>query len=110
MREAELTFWYFTSPNSAGRFWPSSWFSRGFGSNVSRCDGPPAMYKKMNDLAGWWSGYLRRLGRQRIEAGRARLRLRQHRRKRQRPRAAEAIGQKFAAVARISNVSGHSSP
>ena len=24
MRDSELTFWYFTSPNSAGRFWPLS--------------------------------------------------------------------------------------
>src|SRR5688572_3309929 len=40
-RDSELTFWYLTSPNSAGRFWPCSLFSNGFGSNVSRCEGPP---------------------------------------------------------------------
>src|SRR5262249_26949877 len=52
------TNWYFASPNSLGRAWPSSLFSRGLGSNVSRWLGPPAMNRKMTAraLAGRWGG------------------------------------------------------
>src|SRR5580692_12620932 len=56
IRELELTFLYCTSPNSAGRFCPSSLFNRGLGSKVSRCDGPPAMNRKIIDFAGAWPG------------------------------------------------------
>ena len=47
--------------------WPCSRSSRGLGSNVSTCDGPPSMYRKMTlrALAGKWPGR----GRQRAGAG-----------------------------------------
>ncbi len=62
MRDEELTFWYCTSPNSAGRFWPSSSLRRGLGSKVSRCEGPPAMKRKIMDFAGAWPGMCGGLG------------------------------------------------
>ena len=42
----------------SGRGWPSSLFSSGLGSKVSRWLGPPAMNRKMTDfaLAGMWAG------------------------------------------------------
>ena len=48
--------WYFASPNSAGRGCPLSLVSSGLGSKVSRWLGPPAMKRKMHDLALAWSG------------------------------------------------------
>src|SRR5436190_13508329 len=45
------TNWYFASPNSSGFFSPLSWLSSGLGSNVSMWLGPPAMNRKMTDLA-----------------------------------------------------------
>src|SRR4051794_22856355 len=51
--------WYLTSPNSLGRFWPSSLLSSGLGSKVSRWLGPPAMNRKMTDRAfdGKWAAF-----------------------------------------------------
>src|ERR1700722_7394135 len=40
-----------TLPKLAGTCWPFSWFSAGFGSNVSRCDGPPCMNRKITLFA-----------------------------------------------------------
>ena len=54
--------WYFASPNSAGRFWPLSLFSSGLGSKVSRWLGPPAMNRKITDLALALSGMCGGLG------------------------------------------------
>ena len=51
--------------------------------------------------------HVRRLGRQRIVARRARLRFRHHRRKGQRAGPAEAVGQKLAAISGVTNVFGH---
>src|SRR5437868_7580269 len=36
IRDLSFTFWYLTSPNSAGRFCPWSWFSRGLRSEERR--------------------------------------------------------------------------
>ena len=46
-----LTNWYFASPNSFGRGWPSSLFNSGLGSKVSTWLGPPAVNKKITALA-----------------------------------------------------------
>jgi hypothetical protein len=43
--------WYFASPNSLGRVWPCSWFSSGFGSNVSRWLGPARHEEEDHDFA-----------------------------------------------------------
>src|SRR5262245_7615335 len=40
-----------TGPNDSGNFCPCSLVSPGFGSNVSTCDGPPDMNRKMTFLA-----------------------------------------------------------
>src|ERR1044072_1914134 len=45
------TNWYFASPNSSGFFWPSSSLSSGLGSDESMWLGPPAMKRKMTDVA-----------------------------------------------------------
>ena len=39
--------------------WPCSRSSRGLGSNVSICDGPPSMYRKITLVAraGKWGGF-----------------------------------------------------
>src|SRR5262245_22606908 len=43
--------WYFASPNSFGRAWPSSSLRSGLGSNVAMWLGPPDMKRKMTDRA-----------------------------------------------------------
>ena len=100
-----LTNWYLASPNSAGRFCPSSLFSSGLGSKVSIWLGPPAMNRKITDLALAF-GHVRRLRRERI-ARAARASALQHGGEGKRAEAAECIGQKFAAVPGDSNVFGH---
>ena len=51
--------------------------------------------------------HVRRLGRERIVARRARLRFGEHGRKGQGTGAAEAVGQKLAAISGVTNVFGH---
>src|SRR5215471_17033106 len=50
-RASAVTNWYLASPNSVGRFWPSSLLRAGLGSNVSTWLGPPTMNRKITDFA-----------------------------------------------------------
>ena len=84
--------WYLASPNSAGRVWPSSLFSSGLGSNVSRWLGPPAMNRKMTDLA--LAGRCGGLAASGFAVAGPRLLLAQQRRQRQAAEAAEGVAQK----------------
>src|SRR5215470_2064980 len=43
--------WLWTLPKLSGSFWPSYFFSPGFGSNVSIWLGAPTMNRKMTDFA-----------------------------------------------------------
>src|SRR6185369_16282663 len=55
-----------------GRDWPLSFCSRGLGSKVSICDGPPSMNRKMTDFAlGAKCGVLGARGLAAVDAGAA---------------------------------------
>ena len=90
--------WYLASPNSFGRGWPSSLFSSGLGSKVSRWLGPPAMNRKMTDAR--LGREMRRPGRQRVGRCPARsLLLVEERGQRQAAEAAEGVADELAARA-----------